>query len=331
MLVCLLGLGCCRKFSVFVSQYEKKLFKEFTEDLGVTYVGEEYFLRLGIFVQNLNRIRQTNAAYHTGEAVDGETFHFVRYTLAPNKFAVYTPAEYRALLGWRPRPRGFPASGLTPTLLTGSTTLDGRSWDTQVLTDQGRCAGGWAFAAAGAIRSVLPPSVQQLLDCSTSAGGCRYGNVVVAYQYLFEHGIASENDYAHDVDLLDWGAVRTQGCRYSGVATYKLGRFDQINPTEADVTGILGEQGPIAVAVDASAHSFQFYHSGVYNDPFCSQTELNHAMLLVGFGTTDDKLPYWKLLNWFGSGWGETGFIRILRRGNYCGVTTEAIIPTLKT
>jgi hypothetical protein len=47
--------------------------------------------------------------------------------------------------------------------------------------------------------------------------------------------------------------------------------------------GVLNEVGPIAVSIDASLKTFQLYSEGVYDDPNCSSTAVNHAMLLVGY------------------------------------------------
>ena len=40
----------------------------------------------------------------------------------------------------------------------------------------------------------------------------------------------------------------------------------------------------------------QTYQSGVYSDPQCTSDELNHAVVLVGYGTYCGA-PYWLLKN----------------------------------
>ena len=59
---------------------------------------------------------------------------------------------------------------------------------------------------------------------------------------------------------------------------------------------------PVATIVDASLPSFQFYTGGVYYDPDCSSTRLDHMMLVVGYGTTNDEVDYWMVRN----SWGES-------------------------
>ncbi|XP_077998016.1 procathepsin L-like [Glandiceps talaboti] len=85
---------------------------------------------------------------------------------------------------------------------------------------------------------------------------------------------------------------------------------------------------PVFVYVDASHPSFQFYASGVYDDPQCSSTVLDHAMLLVGYGTTEQGDDYWICKNSWGVSWGMEGYIQIIRnKGNRCGLATNSTYP----
>lgn len=84
---------------------------------------------------------------------------------------------------------------------------------------------------------------------------------------------------------------------------------------------------PVATIVDASLASFQVYTSGVYYDPNCSSTHLDHMMLIVGYGTMDGR-DYWLVKNSWGSQWGMGGYMMMARnRGNNCGIASYASYP----
>ena len=51
-------------------------------------------------------------------------------------------------------------------------------------------------------------------------------------------------------------------------------------------------------------------------------TKYNHAVLVVGYGTTDEGEDYWIVKNSWGENWGDNGYIKIRRGQNDCGIET---------
>ncbi|CAF4493800.1 unnamed protein product [Rotaria socialis] len=82
------------------------------------------------------------------------------------------------------------------------------------------------------------------------------------------------------------------------------------------------QNSTLYVGVDASQTSFQFYQTGIYTDPSCSKTTVDHVMQLVGYGKTASGDLFWICKNSWGTSWGEKGYIRILRGKNICGIAS---------
>ena len=93
----------------------------------------------------------------------------------------------------------------------------------------------------------------------------------------------------------------------------------------------LYSKGPLAIAVDASGLAFQFYESGVYYNPKCNDNDLDHAMTAVGYGVDSSSgEKYWIVKNQWGTGWGEDGYIRMIRdEGNNCGIASSSCFPSV--
>jgi len=77
-------------------------------------------------------------------------------------------------------------------------------------------------------------------------------------------------------------------------------------------------QEPVSIAIEADQYSFQHYSSGVYDNTDCG-TALDHAVLLVGYGT-DNGTPYYMMKNSWGTSWGDKGYMKMAITGDGPGI-----------
>ena len=71
--------------------------------------------------------------------------------------------------------------------------------------------------------------------------------------------------------------------------------------------------------------------SGIYEEAGCVEENLNHGVLVVGYGTSHGGQDYWLLKNSWGREWGEGGYFYIARnKNNMCGITAEASYPIVQ-
>ena len=204
--------------------------------------------------------------------------------------------------------------------------------------NQAKCGSCWAFSSTGAIEShwalakdtVAPLlSAQQLVDCAGDFNnfGCNGGLPSQAFEYL-KHvgGLQTEIDYPYK-------AVDGT-CYFDKKKVAVTVSSGSANITQGDEKSLLEavvNKGPVSIAYQVIA-GFKDYAGGVYVAEGCKTDpdSVNHAVLAVGYGT-DKKtgLDYWLVKNSWGNAWGESGYFRIKRGVNMCGVATCASYPLI--
>ena len=280
------------------------------------YKGDEYHLRLGIYLTNSRLVKSHNNSPR-------------KFKVALNKFACLTPTEYNSLLGFclnkkLPQPKF--------TSKPKSTSIDWRLRGVvNPIKDQGQCGSCWAFSTVQTVESIdcisngslLSFSEQNLVDCCFACFGCSGGNPSWAISFIAESQggkfnlesdyryTAALGNYCHFDDYPKYGSV-------SGYLTIAEG-------DEEDLAAKVENNGPTSVSIDSSNWSFQLYESGIYDESKCNPIAINHSIGCVGFGVEGDT-KYWILRNSWGTSWGEEGYMKMIWGNNMCGIASMALV-----
>jgi len=195
--------------------------------------------------------------------------------------------------------------------------------------NQGQCGDCWAFSTTGNIEgqwalaghTLTSLSEQNLCDCDhTCIQGvcdqcCDGGLLVNSFTYVIKNGgLDTEASYPYRGE-----AGR---CKFSQQNVgAKITSFQQIAHDPVQMATTVANQGPLSIAVDAE--SWQFYNSGIIKSD-CG-TQLDHAVLIVGYGTKGST-PYWIVKNSWGKSWGMQGYLMVERGpDDMCGIDKAPI------
>ena len=149
-------------------------------------------------------------------------------------------------------------------------------------------------------------SEQHLVDCDTYDNGCNGGWMDSTYNWIrLNGGLCLNADYTYT------------GTENSCPATPCANPVAEIVPTSTtsvtadSITDLeaASAQSVVGVAV-AVGGVFSSYQSGVFTGS-CGSS-INHGVVLVGYGT-EGSTDYWTIKNSWGTGWGDGGYMKILK------------------
>nr|XP_018901070.1 PREDICTED: uncharacterized protein LOC109033080 isoform X2 [Bemisia tabaci] len=299
------------EFLDFAKKYDKK------------YTDEEFSRRLHIFRANLKKISYLQET-EQGTATYGIT-----------EFADLSAAEFKAKMGLQvPQnylPRDFIKQAEIPKIEL-PTEFDWR--DKNAVTpvkNQGMCGSCWAFSVTGNVEGqnaikngkLISLSEQELVDCDKTDNGCGGGYMYDAYQAIEKlGGLEAEDEYPYE--------GKNDQCRFKRSAVrVEVKAAVNISSDETEMAQWLVQNGPISIGINANA--MQFYLGGVSHPLkfLCSPSQLDHGVLIVGFGVHNyplfnKTLPYWTVKNSWGNRWGVKGYYLVYRGDGTCGVNLMA-------
>ncbi|XP_062136117.1 procathepsin L-like [Drosophila sulfurigaster albostrigata] len=301
------------EFNAFKLKHRKS-YKDASEELK----------RLQNFVENKKLIDSHNKRYAAGE---------VSYEMGINQFSDLNSKEFQKTVL-----SSINANDLTigiTQIFTPSTSvqipgsIDWREKGAVTrVKDQGGCGSCWAFSAIGTLegqnfiknRQLISLSEQNLIDCSKENGGCDGGWPETALNFIKNNGgVDTEDSYPYE--------ERDGECRFNAenIGAKVTGTVGVASGDESALAAAVAEKGPISVAVDAS--QFQNYQGGVFDEPSC-QDDVNHGVVVVGYGRDDIGGDYWLVKNSWSESWGESGYIRIARnKNNQCKIADHGVYP----
>ena len=293
-------------------------FNKVTNDMGEFKARMQNFAAVDAFIEENNSGNETHVAGH-------------------NQFSDWSHAEYKSMLGYV---RGQ-SDKRNVKIFDESANADSLNWvEAGAVTpvkDQGQCGSCWAFSTTGSLEGahfvasgeLLSFSEQQLVDCAYlkyGNMGCNGGLQDNAYKY-YEAGYNAELESVYPYTS---GAGQRGTCQYkeSSATSVTVSKYVDVTPSSpSQMMAALNVQ-PLAVAIEADKFVFQTYKSGVLTSDTCG-TNLDHAVLAVGYGTEDGN-DYWLVKNSWNTSWGDQGYIKLGRTATdgICGVQIDPNQPT---
>mmetsp|Transcript_116158 Transcript_116158/g.335455 ORF Transcript_116158/g.335455 Transcript_116158/m.335455 type:complete len:644 (+) Transcript_116158:80-2011(+) len=225
-----------------------------------------------------------------------------------------------------------------------------------VVRAQGSCGSCWAFASASSFMANIciagkgtkalagmgkryEVSVQRIMSCNPEGFGCKGGHAMGAGSALggagpgreaiipYMCGGGSSVDHfkaaSAKCDSAPWGGSELTTCAKSkGNPDWVFGGVTVVRG-EDEMRRALASGHALYCGMDVYANFQTHRPVGVY-DRLEGQKLGGHAMVMVGYGQELTRKKYWLVQNSWGEGWGDRGYVKILRGENLGKIEKQA-------
>jgi len=312
-------------------------FNRYLQDFRIkhNWTESEYASRQDMFKNEVVKIQRHNVGQSS-------------YKIGLNRFSVMTKTEKKTFLGHskavrqaHTEPKHLMPSGLKMKRVQElPTQVDWRNTPNVVssVKDQGHCGSCWAFSATETLEShialatglLYDLSPQQIAMCSPNpnscggTGGCQGATTELGFEYIAEVGVVEEYQigynayYGADTDCAFNKLKTPPVATIQGYTKLTENSYDELMNAVAQV-------GPVAVVVDAS--EWHNYAGGVFNSCNQENPDLNHGVVVVGYGEETNGQKYWTVRNSWSPSYGEAGYIRVARTDKDAEVCGWDITP----
>lgn len=201
---------------------------------------------------------------------------------------------------------------------------------------QGTCGSCWAFATVGVMESAmlingapadLDLSEQFLVSCTLDHNkGCKGGysdshkyHISTVAQKQTAAGAVLEADMPYQNTYTKVEApCQTVNHPYRLAKWYRITSDWTTIPSVETIKRTIYTKGPITVTVCAGQNFHNYFSYWFEPNIFttneastCGSSKINHAVILVGWGTDSTYGTYWILRNSWSSSWGDDGYMYI--------------------
>ncbi|KAJ4456615.1 putative C1 family cathepsin B20 [Paratrimastix pyriformis] len=198
--------------------------------------------------------------------------------------------------------------------------------------NQQTCGSCWTFSSTGAAadraciaeqaNTIMAPQYQLSCDRSCFSGsslcqaGCKGGYLALAFAFQKANGVVPQSCVAYQNQVTDCMTTCDDGSALKPIKPSTFARLTTVSQMQASLMA----GGTLAAVYQVYTDNYD-YVSGVYRHGV-NETDGYHAIKIVGWGS-EGGVPFWWIQNSWGPDFGLSGYFKMLRGSNECGIESD--------